>query len=197
MSALNPAPGSLYGTSLLEGLPFVSSVLMNIFETVGKNWERAGNIRYSVNYRPQNDVMERGLARERAEQIAAEWKKAMDSPGEVRDFVSVGDVEIGVIGSDSRILDSEVPVRQLLEQIVAKTGLPPFMLGLSWSSTEKMAEMQTDLLTSEIWSYRSLLDPVVAKICRTYLRMNGINAQVKTEWDDITLLDAEGRMYER
>lgn len=59
--------------------------------------------------------------------------------GSVRDFVSVGDVSIKAIGADNQILDSETPVRQILEQLVAKTGLPPFMLGLSWSSTERMS----------------------------------------------------------
>ncbi len=44
-----------------------------------------------------------------------------------RDFVAVGDVDIKVIGGDAPILDSQVPVRQVLEQIV--TSIPPFMLG--------------------------------------------------------------------
>lgn len=30
--------------------------------------------------------------------------------------------------------DCEVPVRQILEQLVAKTVCRPFLLGLSWSS---------------------------------------------------------------
>ena len=47
--------------------------------------------------------------------------------GRVRDFVAVGDVEIKAIGADEQILDSEVPIRQILEQVVAKTGIPPFM----------------------------------------------------------------------
>ena len=192
LSAINPKPDSLYGVSLLEGLPFVSTALVTIFDTINKNWERAGNIRYSVNYKPQSDTLERGLARDRAEQIATEWQSAMSNRNEVKDFISVGDVSIKVIGSDSKILDSEVPVRQLLEQIVAKTGLPPFLLGLSWSSTERMAEMQTDLLTSEIWAYRNLITPVITKICQMGLRMNGINTAVNIIWDDISLLEKAG-----
>ena len=60
--------------------------------------------------------------------------------GEVRDFVAVGDVDIKVIGADNQIIDTEIPVRQLLEQIVAKLSVPPFLLGLTWSSTERMSE---------------------------------------------------------
>ena len=62
--------------------------------------------------------------------------------GSVRDFVAVGDVDIKVIGADNQVLDSEVPVRQILEQLVARTGIPPFLLGLTWSSTERMSTQQ-------------------------------------------------------
>lgn len=69
--------------------------------------------------------------------------------GVVRDFVAVGDVSVKVIGADGPVLDAAVPVRQLLEQLVAKTGLPPFLLGLSWSSTERMSAQQADLLDKQ------------------------------------------------
>ena len=134
VSTLNPESGEIYGSSLLKGLPFVTSILMKIYNSIGQNWVRAGALRYAVTYKPQNDALERGLAKDRAMQIASEWSSAMNSSG-TKDFIAVGDVDIKVIGADSQILDSEVPVRQMLEQIVSKTGLPPFMLGLSWSST--------------------------------------------------------------
>ena len=109
--------------------------------------------------------------------------------GAVRDFVAVGDVGIRVIGGDAPILDSEVPVRQLLEQIVAKTGIPPFMLGLSWSSTERMSAQQADLLTTEITAIRRTLTPVVERICRLWLRMHGYTCGFEVVWDDINLQD--------
>lgn len=196
ISTLNPKPDSLYGTSILEGLPFVSSILVNIFDAVGKNWERAGNIRYSVNYKPQDDAMDNQKAREKAQQIATSWADAMGSH-EVKDFVSVGNIEIKVIGSDSKILDSEVPVRQCLEQIIAKIGIPPFLLGLSWSATERMATMQADLLTSEIEAYRRILTPVIIHIAKTFLRMRGFERDIKLNWNDITNLDAQGGLNEQ
>lgn len=61
----------------------------------------------------------------------------------------MGDVDIKVIGADNQILDSEVPVRQILEQLIARTGIPPFLLGLNWSTTERMSAQQADLMTSE------------------------------------------------
>ncbi len=189
LSVLDPDADKLHGNSLLKGLPFISGILMQIFETIGTNWERVGNLRYAVTYKPQNDAMEKAYAKERAVQIANGWSQAMKSGGEIKDFIAVGDVDIKVIGADNQILDSEVPVRQLTEQIVAKTGLPPFMLGLNWSTTERMSQQQTDLMTSELSHYRRILTPVIKKICKMYLRMNGKNEECDVIWDEISLLD--------
>ena len=189
MSVLDPDAGKLHGKSVLRGLPFVSAVLLQIFETIGTNWDRVGNLRYAVTYKPQNDALDKAYAKERAMQIAKGWSEAMKSGCEVKDFIAVGDVDIRVIGADNQILDSEIPVRQIMEQIVAKLGLPPFMLGLNWSTSERMAQQQSDILTSELWHYRRILTPVIEKICRMFLRMNALDTSFSIEWEDISLLD--------
>lgn len=197
-TALNPDAGEIFGTSILKGLPFVSEILMKIYSSIGKNFERMGNLRFAVTYNPGNDIVDRSFAKERAEQIATEWSNAMSS-SDVRDFVAVGDVNIKVIGADNQIIDSEVPVRQMLEQILAKLSLPPFMLGLSWSTTERMSSQQADTLTTELWSYRRVLTPVIEKICGIFLRTLGNADGVSVEWNDITLQDsldeAKSRLY--
>lgn len=191
MSALNPKPGQVCGNSLLKGLPFVTGVLLKIYHTIGVNFERVGNLRFAVTYKPTKEAAERGVAKERAMQIADEWQKAMRTTpdGKVSDFVAVGDVDIQVIGADNQILDSQVPVRQMLEQIVAKTGIPPFMLGLSWSATERMSSQQADMLTSELWAYRRQLTPVIQRIGNLWLRMQGAGGGCRVVWDEISLQD--------
>ena len=109
--------------------------------------------------------------------------------GTVRDFVAVGDVDIKVIGADSPILDSQVPVRQILEQLVARTGIPPFMLGLSWSSTERMSTQQADLLTSEVTAIRRSLEPALLRVSELWLRLHGCDSRAELEWEDINLQD--------
>lgn len=196
-SALNPEADSLSGNSMLKGMPFITDILMKIYNTIGINWERIGNVRFSVNYKPGADSA--GSAEKIASQIASQWSSAMNSEASVKDFISVGDVEIKVIGADNQVLDSDVPVRQMLEQIVAKTGLPPFMLGLSWSSTERMSAQQADVLTSELEAYRRILSPVIEKIAATWLMLNGFSPKSRVVWDDITLQDevdlARARLY--
>ncbi len=186
----NPEPAHPYGVSIFRGLPFLADILMKIFAAIGSNWERAGNVRYSVICKGGQDL-DPTLLQERGKQVASEWAKAMEDGknGTVRDFVAMGDVEIKVIGGEAPILDSQVPVRQLLEQMVAKTGLPPFLLGLNWSTTERMSTQQADILTSELWALRRAVEPVLLRICKMYLVLEGLDDQVKIEWNDISLQD--------
>ena len=189
-TTMNPEPGSPYGVSIFRGMPFLADILMKIYQTIGSNWERAGNVRYSVICKNTGDL-DPSLVQERGRRMATEWARAMEDckNGVIRDFVAVGDVEIRVIGGEAPILDSQVPVRQILEQLVAKTGLPPFLLGLNWSTTERMSVQQADILTSELWAIRRTVQPMVEKICRTFLSLEGLDNRVEIEWDDISLQD--------
>ena len=200
-TALNPPPGKWYGTSILQGLPALSRILMRIYQCIGQNYDRMGNVRYAVTYRPSADPAEQAYAGDRARQIAKEWSEGMraGAHGEVRDFICAGDVEIKVIGADNPLLDTEVPVRQLLEQLVAKLSIPPFLLGLNWSTTERMSAQQADLLTSELEYYRRLLTPVLIRIATAFLRLSGSDSRVTVEWSNINLQDetelAQARLH--
>ena len=159
VSLLNQQPGTVRGVSLLSGLPFVSSILLRIFNSVKTNWERVGDVRFAVTYNPDGGV----FSEENARQIAEEWRKAMRSD----------------------------PLRAILEQITAKLGIPPFLLGFSWSTTERMSEQQADILTSELEYYRSVLEPVLRRIVRTHLLLCGCRDRFWIEWEDINLQDAD------
>ena len=187
----NPETYAPYGVSLLRSMPFLTELLSKIYCAMGLNWERMGNVRFAVVYRPKDGEWERGMAQDRSRQLASEWSRAMESTrdGSVRDFVAVGDVDIKVIGADNQILDSSVPIRQILEQLVSKTGIPPFMLGLNWSSTERMSAQQADLLTTEMTAIRRTLTPALEKICRLWLRMHGYDCPFQVVWEDINLQD--------
>ena len=188
------------GHSLLRGLPSLSGILMRIYECIGQNFDRVGNVRYAVTYKPTGEAGDMMYSRERAQQIAREWADGMNSAkyGQVKDFVAVGDVDIKVIGAENQLFDTNVPVRQLLEQLIAKLSIPPFLLGLSWSSTERMSSQQADILTSELEYYRRLLTSVIRDVGDAYLASIGAEATCSVEWDNINLQDetalAEARL---
>jgi len=177
------------GVSLLHSMPFLTGVLLKIFQATGQNWERAGDLRFAVVCRPGEEGLDD--PRERCEQLAGAWSSAMQSTrnGAVKDFVAVGDVDIRVIGADGPVLDAQVPVRQIMEQLVARTGIPPFMLGLSWSSTERMSAQQADMLTSEIASIRRSLEPVLLRVAELWLRLHGYDDRAALCWEEVNLQD--------
>lgn len=199
-SALNPPPGKTMGVSILKGLPSLSSVLMKIYKCIGQNYERAGNVRYAVTYKPCGDSSQNAFTKERAMQIAKEWSDGMNAAknGEIRDFVAVGDVDIKVIGAENQLFDTEIPVRQIMEQLISKLSVPPFLLGLNWSTTERMSSQQADILTSELEYYRRILTPVIKKAAEAFLRLNGSTGETQVVWDNINLQDesalAEARL---
>ena len=95
-----------------------------------------------------------------------------------------------MIGAENQMPDCQVPVRVLLEQMVAKLGIPPFLLGMSWSSTERMSAQQADILTSELEYYRMAAETAVRKIMETHLRLAGYATDFRLVWNDINLQDA-------
>lgn len=199
-SSINNISGEILGRSVLRGLPALSSILLRIYESIGQNFDRIGNVRYAVTYKPSSDSSDRMFSKERAMQIAKEWADGMNSThsGQVKDFIAVGDVNIKTIGADNQILDTDIPVRQLLEQLLSKLSIPPFLLGLSWSSTERMSSQQADMLTSELEYYRRAITPTIKQICTAYLKSIGSCSDVNVEWININLQDevelAEARL---
>lgn len=120
--------------------------------------------------------------------------------GQVKDFVALGDLDIKTIGADGGFPDTETAVRLLLEQLVSRTGLPPFLLGLSWSSTERMSAQQADVMTSEIWGIRRSLTPVLERVCGLWMAMHGYAEAFEIVWNDVNLQDeldeAKARWYD-
>lgn len=200
-SALAPPPGGIYGVSVLRELPALSEILLRIYECIGQNYDRMGNVRYAVTYKPFGDPAERAYAGDQAKRIAKEWQDGMRAGGrgEIRDFVCAGDVDIRVISANNALLDTEVPVRQLLEQLIAKLSIQPFLLGLNWSSTERMSSQQADILTSELEYYRRVLEPTLRQIGNAFLRLEGSDGFVQVDWSNINLQDetelAQARLW--
>lgn len=190
--ALNPKPGKILGDSVLKSLPFVSKILLQIYSAIGENFDRIGNVRFAVTYKPSGDSLDKAYGRERAEQIAKEWSEGMAASkrGDVRDFITVGDVDIKVIGADNQMIDCEVPARQMMEQIISKLSLPPFLFGISWSTTERMSSQQAEMLSKELSFYRRQLDPVIQQVCNTYLKLNGYFEELSIEWDPLNFDEA-------
>ena len=63
------------------------------------------------------------------------------------------------------------------------------MLGLSWSSTERMSAQQADLLTTEITAIRRCVEPALCRAAELWLRLHGFGEKAEIVWEDINLQD--------
>lgn len=128
----------------------------------------------------------------------AGWEAAVGSQkddGQAQDFftVSVGETTVKAIGGDLNLPDLDNKKRPIVEEVVTATGIPPFMLGLHWSTTERLSQQQADLLTTNIDTLRSLEEPSIRKAVdlrqRLGARRNALEYEIK--WSDVTLNDLE------
>ncbi len=186
-STLSPEPTAPYGVSLLRSLAGVCEKLMVIFDAIGASWGRFGSPKYAVTVRDADSLFGDD---ERLERIAEQWTRVMTSAsGFASDFVAAGDLDVKVIGADGQEMSAAEPARLLCEQIVAKLGIPPFLLGLSWSSTERMSTQQADLLTSEIDAVRRTVTPAIEKLFGCEAAARGADEIVTVEWSNVSLQD--------
>ena len=125
LSALAPEAGSIWGTSLLRGLPFVSEILLKLYKTLGVNWDRLGNVRFAVTCKPDPSGLYAG---DRARQMAEEWRRAMHSR-EVSDFVAVGDVSIKAIERTTKSWTARCPCARCWSRSWPSWGCPPSCWG--------------------------------------------------------------------
>ena len=188
-----------YGVSLLRSMPFLTDILLKIYQATGMNWERMGNVRFAVICRPGEG--EGAYAQERCRQIAGEWSAAMQA-GKQGPCGTLWRWGIWTSRSSGRTIRCWTArcrcVRSWNSSLPAPVSLP-FLLGLSWSSTERMSAQQADLMTSEITALRRTLEPAVERICEMWLRLHGWGGDVTVDWADINLQDfveeARAKLY--
>jgi hypothetical protein len=101
-----------------------------------------------------------------------------------------GDADVKTLGSDIRLPRTDESVRTILEQLVANTGLLPVHLGISWATTERMSQIQQDILQSNIRSQRERITPIIRRIIDTALIVNrNAGAKYEIDWPPVTLMD--------
>lgn len=191
-NAYEASPSNPYGRGIMTGLPFLADILLTIFYATGRNWERFGDLKYSLDFNIPEGI-DPQQAKEFIEMAKQSWVETMQKTrdGKVQDFMGTN-VKVSVIGADAKQLDMQVPVRTILEQIVAKTGLPPFVFGFAWSARESMTKTQADILTSIIDDWREMITPAVTQIAEWWCRFRGYPMEFEIEWNEVSLQDIEG-----
>jgi|GEM_PF-4428726 len=181
------------GTSLLWGLSIVAECYIAMVRSQQGLYTRFGDPSYHVNVEPPeglNDpngaIMGRLVASNRT---AFQDAIAARKDGKTKDFFSGGTVKVEVIGAAGEELNFTQSAQSMCEQIVAKTGLPPLIFGLPWSTTERMSSVQSGLLAEMVDRYQAVLNPPLTRLITLRQQLAGKPTDFKLTWDGANLMD--------
>jgi hypothetical protein len=110
--------------------------------------------------------------------------------GVAKDFITAGKVTLAIVGLNGELLASvETTKRQLIEEVVVASGVPPSLFGYSWSSTERMSSVQARKLTGKVWAVRRAVEPCCRHLIDYRQRLKGDPRPYTLEWPDTSLTD--------
>ena len=183
------------GESLFYALPLVCQVWQEILYAFRSTWRRNGIPTFHTNWQPPDGFNDPdgSVATTVVTAMTTQFNEAMRSQvmdGRAKDFFSSGKITISSIGADAPVLDIQVSKRQIVEEIVVATGIPPWMLGYSWSTTERLSQQQADMLVSTIESLRRELEPAGRKLVEMQVRLAARKGAWDLVWPDVSLQDS-------
>lgn len=177
--ARSPEADNPYGVSLLRGIEFVSQILLRMQNATGQVWERFGDPVFHISYKTKNRGIKGSDLEARRRKLHDDLRDAMvaKSRGNSADFVTAvaadDDVVVSVIGAEGQALEIEQPARHMMEQIVGKTELAPWLFGLQWSTSERMADNQSEIMLQAAKTRFITRTPGLNRIVETWLRGRG------------------------
>lgn len=191
---LQPQDSNPHGTPLLWSLPFVADIWLRMAWSVGKAWERSGAPSFHVNWEPPPEFVDPSGQQTKSvmQEIQDGFVEAMQSRKDVtaiKDFFSAGKVTITGIGTEGQMMEFEVPHRAIMEQIVSVTGLPPWSLGFSWSTTERLSHQQADKIAGNVRTWRAELQPGIRRLIEWQVALSGMRGEWDLKWSEVSLQD--------
>jgi len=179
-AAFNPENDGPYGVSLLRSIEFVGQILLKMHNATGQVWDRFGDPVFHVNYKTKNRALKDDALDRRRKLLSDNLQAALTAKrnGNSADFVTaVGsddEIAVSIIGGDGKVISIEMPARHMLEQILAKAGLPAWMLGMQFSTAERMADNQAEVVLQESKTRWEARRPGMTRLAEAWLRGRGI-----------------------
>jgi len=174
-----------YGVSMLRSMPLVAKSLLTIENGLLNVWERFGDPSFHLSYKSGSragsavDANGDTPLEARRKKLATGLASAITAKraGKSADFVTAVDkdseVVLTVIGGDGHVLECEMPARHLQGQILAKAGLPDWMLGVPGASTQRMSGPQSEIIKQESDTRTSIEAPHLECAVKAMFRARG------------------------
>lgn len=181
--AFNATADNPYGVSIMRSIEFVSQILVKIQNATGNAWDRFGDPSFHLVYKTKNRALrgDAGDFDKRQKQLAADLAAVLNAKrsGNSADFVqAVGaddDVVLNVIGAGNEELQIEMPANHMMQQVLARFGLPAWMLGIESSrSSSALGDQQSEMVIQASKTRFDRRRPGLERIIATWLRGRGM-----------------------
>lgn len=177
--SINNENSDPYGVSLLRSMEFCAKLLMTMQNSVGNVWERFGDPSFFVKYKTNKKDLGGVALETRRQKIQDDFDSAIRAKraGKSADFVTAvntdADLEIKVIGHENQELSLDVPAQHVLNQIVSKTGLPPWMLGVTNRTVQGLATLEIEAALQDAKIRQLAMLPELVRLFSVFLRLRG------------------------
>jgi len=194
-AGLNNEADNPYGVSIMRSLEFVSRSILTIENATNQTWARFGDPIFNITYKTNNKALsdnETELSKKRdgfAASLAAALniKKQGNSADVVNAIGKDDELTIQVLGADGQVLEIEAPMRHFEEQVVGRFGVPAWMMGRHWSTAERLAQRQGELVLMQSRTRFAMRRPGLTRIIETMLRLRG-RTWKKGDWRLVQVL---------
>ncbi len=172
-----------YGISLFRAQPWVAQILATLQNSIKNSADRFGDPMYHVHSAGKTPA---DKIQKLIDDLSAQLTTALSvkRAGGSADIVTAGGeaskVDIKVIGHEGQLFEYEVPMRHAEENVVVSSGLPAWMLGKYWSTTERMAQLEVEMVLADGAMRNETETPGLIRLFSTVLAMRG------KKWKTIT-----------
>ncbi|MDP2167971.1 MAG: minor capsid protein [Thermodesulfovibrionales bacterium] len=189
--SINNENSDPYGVSMMRSMEFVSQILVTLQNSMKNVGERFGDPSFHMHIKTKAGSPDALKALIDATKIDLTAVVATKRAGGSADMVTAGsldgDVAIKIIGHDGQVMSYDIPLRHVLEQIVSKTNLPAWMLGIYWSTTERMATLEVESALQDAKIRQLMMFPEFIRLFSSFLKLRG------RKWSRVTTsLDKPG-----
>lgn len=196
--------GHPQGYSIYFSLPFVAQILYRMEKSIDNTICRIGDPTFIAGFEADKDVNET-MIKDGTTGFITSFKKAMVArkQGQVRDifFSAVGaKLKVDMLGNGKFIEGLEFPMNMMINQCVAKFGVPHRWLGFPKAEgmNSSASQVDLDMLTVKNDANRACLDPVIDRIFSLYLTLTGdAGAKWTYHWNAPTLFDEKEQAMAR
>jgi len=156
-----------YGRSVFKSMPFLTKIMLEMQDSIGKIYKKYGSPRYHVKYIPAVQLDGKVL-KERIDKI----KEAFNKIEVGKDFFSAGEVEVATIGAGGKEIKFTIEMTEIMQGIFSGLGLPAGVLGYNYGSTETHLAKQIQVLLGSLMRYQRYyasevnmkIMPIIAKV---------------------------------